>query len=529
MGKKVEYRDTFHFHLFPKYTYTRAQERRFLLFQGRIEHWRAAINYADSFDAPNKINLLYMIGYNDKIKAYVEKTKSNLVVLCAEVPKEFLSAYDNYWKLVEIYHNVGLADENGNFCPLYFEERRKEELHRGDGILPDSLYQRNDLERATMDAYARITEEADTYFSRWRVIGKSIPERSISHENLDWIIKRIFPFGREQSGMGDRGCSSFKRTGEALQRGFSRSDCADIMGLPKGTVCLDVCKDGIYRCKAFLNTSLRKDGAVDLVQVMERMKQPPYGWACDTYSAFSFGYAVSSHLDDTWIWDEVYCFPTKEIVGSVLRNILRGNLGRRKSFVLLEEPGYSISDRLAYLFDIGAGEYTPRDDTDAEILSLFRAGLSERKIALKIGTMSNVAVHKRLLRMQKSKAQKLPVCNMAQLVCKKIESVTRWPVSLVDEHLTAVICGEFDNQNRCNVPVFGRQKVRDLKSYFTWDKCKEIKKKLNHINEYVPDLIRQRYGVDVDIDSIHAHCTTQSSGWLWTPDIFWDCIDRQMK
>ena len=65
MAKKTEYKDTFTFRLFPEYTYTKAQRRRFRLFQGRIEHWRKAINYADSFNNPNRINLLYLIGYPD--------------------------------------------------------------------------------------------------------------------------------------------------------------------------------------------------------------------------------------------------------------------------------------------------------------------------------------------------------------------------------------------------------------------------------------------------------------------------------
>jgi len=525
----ISSKDTFTFRLFPEYTYTKAQRRRFRLFQGRIEHWRKAINYADSFDSPNQINLLYLIGYPEKIRPYVEKTKSNLVVLCAEAPPAFLKAYDAYWELVERYKGTGYVSQDGAFSEAYTAYRALENAHRGDGILPDEIYERNDQEAAILSAYAKACEDATEIFSRYHVIGKFLPEKSISHTELDWIIRKIFPHGREQTGMNEKVYTSIKLIQDALKAGLERRDAAKLLKLPDGTDCYTACQKNIRRCEMNLNTALRATGQVDLVETMERMKAPPYGWDDDPYAAYCFGYAVSSHLAGTWLWDEVSCFPSAEAAEAVLRNILRGSLIHRKSFVLIQELGYALSERFAYLFDMGTEQYQPKDEIDKEILALFLEGLSERKIAEKLGTMSNIAVHKRLVRMGKTARGEIPFCNLSHIICKKIEGITQWPVSLVDERLTAALRGTFEAETYRSVPIFGRQKVREALTYFTWEKCKVLKRNLGQINESAPELIRQKYGTGVDIEQIKASCTTQSSGWLWTVETFWECVDRYIK
>lgn len=527
--KKREYRDTFDFRLFPDYTYTAAQRKRFLLFQGRIEHWKAAVNYADSFDDPNRINILFLIGYSNKIRAYVEKTKANLVVLCADVPSEFLKAYDDYWALVKSYQGSGYANQEDGFMPQYFTEREKENSFRESGLLADDIFLRNDREAAIIGAYEIAKRDADFLFSKWIVVSKLLPEQRISQSDLGKVVKKIYPFGREQAGVGDGAyTAAAKRLREAIRAGLSRSDCTKLLHL-QNSDSYEVCKKSIRRCEMDLNVALRKTGYANLTQIMERMKHPPYGWSSEVHAAYCFGYALSIHLENTWVWDEVTCFPTSEVIETIVLHTVQGLTLRKKGYVLIEEAGYSLSERFAYLFDIGSDQYVPKDDTDKEILSLHCIGMSERKIAQKIGTMSNVAVHKRLSKMKQNQDTKIPMCNMASLICKKIENMSRWPVSLVDQRLRDTLCGDFNQDVYLSIPIFGRQKVRDELAYFTWDRCKELKEKLLNINEYVPGLIRQRYGNDVDIDHIYNVCTTQCSGWLWDADFFWEHIDRSIK
>lgn len=202
---------------------------------------------------------------------------------------------------------------------------------------------------------------------------------------------------------------------------------------------------------------------------------------------------------------------------------------RRHSFQLITETGWRLSNRFAYMFDLNADNHSPKDATDEKILELHQLGLSERKIAAELGTMTNIAIHKRLVKMRTASGERIPFCNMAFKICKKVESLTRWPIAIIDEHLWDALYGAYDEDNHTNIPIFGRDRVRDALSYFTLEKCKELKARLETINDFVPSLIRNRYGADVNIEEIERACTTQSSGWLWESDVFWECVDRYMN
>lgn len=526
MGKKGEYRDTFNFRLFPQYTYTKVQMRRFRLFQGRIEHWKAAINYADSFLEPNRINLLYMLGYVPQMETYIKRTRSNTVVLCAKIPKEFLQIYDTYWELIEKFQNIGYADQEGNLTAAYHIEREKEENYRGTGVLPDEFYQLRDEEERIINDYERVKSEIGNYFKRYTVIDKAHSGKLISFENLNWIIKQYFPFGREQCGISNQAVISIKGVKDAMQAGLDKENAPKLLGFSADTDCYAVCKQGIRRCQMDLNIALRNKGSVDLVKLVNRMKNPPYGWGNEPHAAYCLGYALSDHLDETWIWDNVACFPSQEIAAYILRSIIVGNLMRRHSFVLITEAGWRLSNRFAYMFGIGANSYTPKDAVDEKILKLYQAGLSERKIADELESMTNVAVHKRLVKMRITPDTKIPFCNMASQICTKIEHMTRWPVSVIDERLRDSLCGEWDHEHHMSIPIFGKEKVREALSYFNPEKCKELKMKLDAINDLVPALIREKYGSDIDISAVKGECTTSASGWLWDSNMFWECVDR---
>lgn len=527
--KKVEYRDTFDFRLFPEYTYTKVQHKRLRLFQGRIEHWRAAINYADSFEGHNKINILFMLGYDVKMETYINRTKNNVVILCAKIPKKFLQAYDAYWTLIEKLRNMGYADKNGNLTPIFYTEREKEAKYRGTGVLSDELYQAHDLEDRIINEYEYVKAEIGNYFGSYMIIDKGHSGKRISHENLDWIIKQYFPFGREQCGISNQAVTSTKRIADALQAGLNRENTSQLLGLPVGTDCYTICKQGIRRCQMDINIGLRNKGSVDLVKLVNKMRNPPYGWDSEPHAAYCLGYALSEHLDGSWIWDGIACFSSREIAVSVLHNILSEHLMRRRSFQLVTETGWRLSNRFAYMFNLNADNYSPKDTVDEKILELYQSGLSERKIAAELGTITNIAVHKRLVKMRTLSDEKIPFCNMAFKICSKIEDITRWPVAIIDEHLRDALCGTYDDDNHIHVPIYGKDGVRDALSYFTLEKCKELKAMLETVNDFVPLLIRKRYGSDVDIEKIKQVCTTQSSGWLWDSDTFWECVDRYMQ
>ena len=318
---------------------------------------------------------------------------------------------------------------------------------------------------------------------------------------------------------------------KALHAGLFREDISRILKLPKGTDCYKACQKNIRRCEMDLNVSLRETGQADLVQIMERMKNPPYGWSSDIHAAYCYGYAVSGHIEGTWVWDENVCFKTAEAIETALLTVLmdRMKVVRRERFILLEETGSSLSERFSYVFGIKGQEYTPRDETDAKILELHKEGKSIRRIAEELGTMSNVSVHKRLEKMRKVGGGAIPFCNLAHLICKKLEDTNfRWPVSLLDDNLRAALCGTYD-EDGYYTPIFGTEKVRKFITYFTHDRCRESKKKLDNMDKIISSLIQEKYGHNVDVAEIKRNCTTESSSWLWETEVFWKCVNHYIR
>lgn len=527
-GRPIEYRDTFEFRIFPDYTYTATQKLRVRLFQGRIEHWRAAVNYADRFAAPQNINLLYMIGYTPKLKDYLERnTNTNLVVLCAPFTKEDLDIYDNFWNLVKRYKPAGLVDKDGKFSSDFYETGRKNIQHRDSYDLAKEIALEYESHFALIESYEKLKERGIGYFSRMIMVDKLHAERTVSFSDLDKIIKSYFPYGRERIGMSDKAIRSPKKILDALQTGLHRESAAKIFGLPNDTDTYTLCKKEIKRCKMDISVPIRNTGVADLVAIFRKMQAPPYGWDNDIHTAYCFGYAVSEFLDNAWIWDTINVFPARETAQSVLGSIIRMKLGRRHTFILTTESGKKLSNRFAYLFNIGT--MVPKDAVDERILELSKLGFSERKIAEQLQTISNVAVHKRLVRMRTSTEQNMPFADMTKWICKRIEEKTRWPISVIDSRLQQTICGTYDPEHYVSTPLLDRASIRDALKYFTEERCREIKAKLERIDTYVPELIRERYGNDVNVDDIYKYCTTECSGWLWEPDIFWDSVNNHIN
>lgn len=105
---------------------------------------------------------------------------------------------------------------------------------------------------------------------------------------MDWLIRKYFPFGCEQCGVGEKAYSSLK-TNDALSTGLERTDVKRLLDLPGEADCYSACRKGIRRCQMNLNTAIWNTGFVDLVKMMNDMKKPPYGWKDDPHAVYCFG------------------------------------------------------------------------------------------------------------------------------------------------------------------------------------------------------------------------------------------------
>lgn len=469
--KEVVYKDTFTFRCFPKYEYTPAQKARLVLFQGRIEHWRAAVNYADRFDNPNKINLLYMIGYSDRMRAAVQKTKNNVVILCAKIPSELLQTYEEYWSLIDHLKKCGDADDNGNLSRLYLEERRKNyEYGTGRDECVDRMVERFRKEEQVIQAYQAAIPQINKYYERFTIIDKLHPEKTIAHKDLDKIIKRYFPFGREQCGISNMAYKSIALIDKAVACGLGDEDGVKLLKMPNDPGALEVLRKNIKRCDMYVNTALRECGHIDLQALFEKMNQPPYGWGRDAHAAFCFARAMRNHLEHHWGWDTYMAFPAEDCLPHYISSIVKGRTRRHGEYILFNEDGWHLCDRLAYMFGVKS-------------------------------------------------IRPLPTMLMWTRVA--IEKHTRMPVDIIDHRLNEMFC----NTTTCDLIDSGV--IKELTKYYTWDRCEQIRQKYQTINEDVAAFMREKLPGITDVD-LRAS-TVQCSGWLWDRRDFYETAYTHYK
>lgn len=473
--KPVEYKDTFDFRVFPEYQYTILQNKRFNLFQGRIEHYKKIINYADKFDMPNKINLVYMIGYSEKLKPYVEKTNSNIVVLAANISLDILNIYDKFWSMVKSLIPARLVDDDGNFTDIFFEDikiaHQYYEEHKTDEANNKRIAQYEDYKKLA-EEYEKACIEINKAYKRYIIIDKLHPEKTIDHKDLDKIIKRYFPFGREQCGVSDKVLKSVVKVKTATQYGLAQDleNGYKLLGIPDDPKKRELLRKNIKRCDMDINTELRAHGHANLYAIYLELKKPPYGWDCEAHAAFCIGYAISLHKDNHWIWKS-NTVPVMQYAETFIDAILKDerrvlkHYGSEYGITMFDEDGWRLANRFALIFGIEA---------------------------------------------------KTPVISMIlPTLFKAIMKHTRIPVSVIDEKLMEVF-----NNFECTIDT---DSVNAIIKYFDWDKCKEIHEKYLTINEDTFRYLKEKYPTATEQDLFF--CTTDCSGWLWSRDVFYNSVE----
>lgn len=461
--KKVEYKDTFDFKLFPQYKYSFLQTKRCLFFQGRIEHFKKAINFADKFDAPNRINIVYIIGYSPQLHKYVLGTKSNLVVLCAEVPTYALEAYDAYWKMIDSFKNFGYANEDGSLSDRYFKDRDAFYRYYGEDNLENDKIRKLKEEQQIIERYKAAVPVILRCFKKYKIIDKVHAPRWVTHEGLGKIIKRYFPLGREQCGIADNVCRSIVKVKQAAEMGLKHDDeCVKKLLGTSSAEEKEILRRNIKRFDMNLNTAMRENGFVRLKEAYEEMKQPPYGWGDDPCTAYCFAYVMASHMQDHWIYDGINAFDVEEF-GTQLTEVFVRGIKTWADYILFNTNGQRLSKRFAFMFNMEP---------------IF------------------------------------PFAAMIPPLCKSIEKHTRIPVSVIDDKLAEIF-------RECEY-LYNIPKMNEAIKHFDWDKCKAIRDRYATINEDVLNELRVKYGDNAE--SMLDVCTTECSGWLWNSKLFYDTL-----
>lgn len=475
--KEVQYKDTFEFRLFPEYSYTVAQKKRLRLFQGRVEHWRKAINYADSFRDGDKINLLYMVGYHEKMRDYVQKTKSNLVVLCVKFSLEELADYDAYWDFLDKLRGAGLLNGDGAISKLYYENRDAvmlcKQIDPNDAVVCGAAEQYT-AEAEIVARYERLKRISKKRFERYTILDKLHPEKTIAHENLNWIIKRYYPRGRERHGFSDKAYKGLKLVSDALTAGIQKDDFSKSMGLDGSIPLWEICKPEIKRCEMNLNIAIRARGNVNLADIFHEMQKPPYGWGLmDAHAAYCFGYALSGFMENSYCWDGVSSFTACEAMIAFAGQVVRGQdlvaINKSREYILYTEDGWRMVNRLSEIFGV---------------------------------------------------EKTMPLTTMVVRVCCAIEQHTRFPVAILDGELFRLFNIRYSDRGLTETQV-----VRNFIRHFDWERCERLRHDYQHINSIVPEMVRNRFA-EASVEEMTRYCTTECSGWGWDANMFWDVIER---
>lgn len=474
--KEVAYKDTFDFKLFPKYEYTKLQKKRLILTQGRIEHFRKAIKYADALSKPNKISLLYMIGYSDSLQKTVMKTSGNVVVLCAKIPKEILEIYDKYQSMLLDLKSRGIIDGNGNFADWYINERdtfyKYYKTCNKDEVIDRKFFEAYRKVESITEEYLQAEKKIKKYYKRYTIIDKLHPVKTIDHTDLDRIIKRYFPKGRECCGMVPNTHITLPKNKKAYDCGLARRDANKLLGITSEKSTYDICKQNIKRIQMNINTELRDVGYINLWDTINKMREPPYGWDSDPHAAYCLGYAMSYYLEGYYIYDTYGMFEASTSLPPLAISFLNGELKYRweKLIYLTNENGWRLSNRLAKIFDINA------EPTAKATITKVRSS---------------------------------------------IEKHTRFPISMIDEGLSEII-GDWEDTK-----LISHSGVNDCIHYLSWDKCEKLHEEYQNINNKVYKTISETYPSISEKDLRAA--TTQCSGWLWGRQTFLDSVSSQIS
>lgn len=471
----------FEFKLFPEYEYTKLQKKRFRFSQGRVEHFRKAINEADRSGSPNTISLVYMIGYNNKIRDCVQKTKNNVVVLCADVPEEMRKIHDNYWDLMKDFKTQGYYSENVEPNSLYYDYINPLEKSLSMGTLydkdTDDKLKANILyEKQIISDYMTAKSEYMKYYKRYIILDKLHPEKTIAHENLNWIVKRYFPRGREEQGCGDAVLRP-TQISKAVLSGIRKEENAKVLGLPKDAKPSELFKTTIKRLEMDINTEIREKGFAELLDIYQEMKKPPYGWDEDCHAAYCFGCALSGFIGE-YYHDGIASFPVTETTIQMFNeNLMKEKQSRWRKHSgnakLFKEDGWRLVNRLALMFNV-----------------------KEEPV----------------------------VYDMIREVKVSIEKYTKIPVSIIDNNIMEI----FNMQYRDN--LLAGDTLKKIIKYFDWDKCKDIREKYDRIDEYGAELYAERYpDSDVPFSEIIKHATTECSGFLWDNNFFWRVVEDYLR
>lgn len=315
--KKVEYKETTVFELFPEYSYTKRQRSRITLFHGYAANVVKMIRYASHFDRPNKICLVWIVGESKQSK--IDKTLSEcgcsdrVFVLTSPFPKEKLDLYWEFDQLRSSLKGTGRWDDKSQNVTqeyLSYHKRIGAAIRRHPSNEKDlsKWFARENAELDLIHKYHMLVKMSrNTYFKKYTCYRAGHEPKPFYFNKLDSVIEKIFPYGTEAMGINDFASLSPLSIDRALESYLSGEPNKHLGFTP------DKETPAVRMIRKTINKGLADFGYCDLSELAEKMSLPPYGLGWNGYTAYCLFYALDKYKNRSlYLFDGVNTFQAKE-------------------------------------------------------------------------------------------------------------------------------------------------------------------------------------------------------------------------
>lgn len=375
--KKIAYKETEVFELFPNFEYTKLQKARCTLFHGYAKSFRKIINYAINFDVPNKICLVWIVGQpkEESIIHHLEKSgcSSNVWVLTSPFPDEGLETWKQYDELRKTYGTVGYWDKELDVPSKQWYDEVEKNKKIGLKVRPDmytELVEKDNIHLEIIHQYKRLKKASkNTHFKKFRLYRNGYLPKPFTFADLDKYIIKTFPEGVEAKGINTYSAVSPAGIDKGIRYGI------DNIPIKQLGFTLEENNSGVKAVKKAINTVLEKTGYISLSELRNILYSPPFGFRLCAYSAACVSRALKEYDNRTlYYFDSLISHFAKDHVPVLTRMILDNPIDaisiRRdeKSYIYIEShPHKVVKQFMSKLFNRKI--ITPGDEFGRKIVT----------------------------------------------------------------------------------------------------------------------------------------------------------------
>lgn len=316
--KPVEWKDTC-----PEYTtkrdFTLFVRNRYSFFGCKSSSkWRAALNFAANFAAPNRICLLYVFGMPRGGIRALKKAVTSFphYVICAvysNIPDDVFEALDNFSEFCKHLKASGNINSNKNLSAGYLEETQKvykcvfeHKIPRDNGFYLQRKSDRRIIKKyyKTLLKIAEAQEKPAICVSNFTERNEIIPEENTLIE----IARKLFPFGVESDTVDENTVkitSAKKYISKAIEGDFFQLGITLQKEQEQLTLFDDFTKGAtelVEHAKRFCSEKIRCSGYFYLEQIWSNIEEAPFGTYNCRWYLYLFSIIMREYFTDNYRW-----------------------------------------------------------------------------------------------------------------------------------------------------------------------------------------------------------------------------------